>query len=423
MKSTPTSAIGTGQERSRVKESEPEPPARTFMTHPMWSLLTSLRLTVTCLAFGIVLVFLGTLAQVNEGLWSAQDRWFRSFFIWWGPAGASWRIPVFPGGYLVGVVLLANLLAAHIKRFQFTQKKFGIHLTHLGIILLLIGQLVTDMRAQESHLSLREGETKNYSESHREHELVFATDVDDGKEKVIAVPESWVREKREVTYSQLPFALRVKEYGPNAEVRQRAPAMDKGEPPASHGFGPQATVVPLAETKEMDKKNFPYAVIELVRGGQSLGTWLLSPFLTAQTIEIDGRPWRAELRAERIYKPFAVMLLKTTHEVYPGTQTASNPQGIPKNFQSRVRIDNPAKAETREVDIYMNNPLRYEGLTFFQYQMGRDEMAGNIGTSTFQVVRNPAWVTPYLGCVLVGAGMIYQFLFHLTGFIKKRKHA
>ena len=37
-------------------------------------------------------------------------------------------------------------------------------------------------------------------------------------------------------------------------------------------------------------------------------------------------------------------------------------------------IDNPQRRESREVDIYMNNPLRYEGLTFFQYQMGRDEV-------------------------------------------------
>jgi hypothetical protein len=71
----------------------------------------------------------------------------------------------------------------------------------------------------------------------------------------------------------------------------------------------------------------------------------------------------------------------------------------------------------------MNNPLRYEGLTFFQYQMGRDEMEQNRGTSTLQVVRNPGWVTPYAGCVLVGGGMLVQFLSHLVGFIKKRRRS
>src|SRR3569623_1376057 len=98
----------------------------------------------------MLLVFAGTLAQVNEGLWNAQSRWFKAFFIWWGPQGAHWQIPVFPGGYLVGSVLLLNLLAAHAKRFSWTPKKIGIQLTHFGVILLLVGQLVTDMASKES---------------------------------------------------------------------------------------------------------------------------------------------------------------------------------------------------------------------------------------------------------------------------------
>jgi hypothetical protein len=38
-----------------------------------------------------------------------------------------------------------------------------------------------------------------------------------------------------------------------------------------------------------------------------------------------------------------------------------------------------------------------------------------------QVVRNPGWLTPYIGCALVGAGLVIQFMFHLVGFIAKRK--
>ena len=75
------------------------------------SFFTSLRLTVVCLALGLVLVFTGTLAQVDLGLYKAQNEFFRSFFIYWGPKGASWKIPVFPGGYLIGGVLLINLVA------------------------------------------------------------------------------------------------------------------------------------------------------------------------------------------------------------------------------------------------------------------------------------------------------------------------
>lgn len=385
--------------------------------HSIWKFLTSLRLTVVCLALGIVLVFLGTLAQVDEGLYNAQQRWFRSFFIWWGPGGASWKLPVFPGGYLVGVVLLVNLIAAHIKRFQFSARKLGIHLTHLGIILLLVGQLATDMFSTESHLRFREGEAKSFSESHRDNELVFAVDAGADKEEVVSIPEPIVAKREPIAHPKLPFSIRVKEYGINCEIRQRAPMVDKGDPPASQGFGRKATIVRLPETRAMDTKNLPYAVIELLDGKIAVGTWLVSPWLEAQEIDFNDKIYRVAFRPERFYQPFSVQLLKTTHEVYRGTD-------IPKNFQSRVRLQNAAKSETREVDIYMNNPLRYEGLTFFQYQMGRDEVAGSaVGTSTLQVVRNPSWVTPYIGCGVVAVGMIYQFMFHLVAFIRKRRSA
>jgi hypothetical protein len=74
----------------------------------------------------------------------------------------------------------------------------------------------------------------------------------------------------------------------------------------------------------------------------------------------------------------------------------------------------------------MNNPLRYAGLTFFQFQMDADDMrrsADDPPSSTFQVVRNPSWITPYAGCVIVAAGMIIQFMIHLVGFVSRRKTA
>src|SRR3954454_22077232 len=115
-----------------------------FLDH-LTKIFSSMRLTVVCLGLGLVLVFIGTLAQVDLGLYKAQNEFFRSFFIFWGPQGASWKIPVFPGGYLIGGVLLINLVAAHFMRFAWTRKKAGIWMVHVGVILLLLGQLLTDM--------------------------------------------------------------------------------------------------------------------------------------------------------------------------------------------------------------------------------------------------------------------------------------
>src|SRR4051812_5416949 len=105
--------------------------------------LTSLKLTIACLALALLLVFAGTLAQVHMGLYEAQERFFRSVFVFWTPNGTHLKIPVFPGGWLLGGTLLLNLIAAHIKRFRFSWKKSGIMLAHSGLILLLAGQFVT----------------------------------------------------------------------------------------------------------------------------------------------------------------------------------------------------------------------------------------------------------------------------------------
>src|SRR5580693_5990452 len=124
-------------------------------------IFTSLRLTVVLLAFAIILVFIGTLAQVDEGLYNAQARYFRQWLVL-GLDLFGTRVPIIlPGGYLIGTLLLINLLAAHIYRFQFSVKKIGIQLAHAGVILLLVGQLVTDMLARETQIHFSEGETKS----------------------------------------------------------------------------------------------------------------------------------------------------------------------------------------------------------------------------------------------------------------------
>ena len=159
-------------------------------------ILTSLRLTVVLLAFAIIIVFIGTLAQVDEGLFNAQSRYFRQWIIL-GADLFGHKIPlVFPGGYLVGTLLLLNLLAAHIYRFQLTIKKLGIQLAHAGVILLLVGQLATDMLARETQLRLVQGQTKSYSESPRNYELAVITDAGGGLEKVVAIPGKRIAARR-----------------------------------------------------------------------------------------------------------------------------------------------------------------------------------------------------------------------------------
>lgn len=407
----------------------------------------SLRLTVILLAFAILLVFIGTIAQVDEGLYNAQARYFRQWLII-GLDMFGWRIPlILPGGYLIGTLLLANLLAAHIYRFQLSRKKIGIMLTHLGVILLLVGQLVTDMLSRETQMHFVEGETKWYAESPRKYELAFISDSSAGGEEVVALPARLLARGGDIQNPNLPFTIHVKSYWQNSDPAFRAPMMKNGPPMATNGIAEDFDFHPTAEVKTMDGKDVPTALIEITGANGSLGDWVVSGWAgddtmlqalkmnysdqmgaqmamnivtrlaAPQTITAGGKLYTFTLRPERIINPFSLTLLKATHTVYPGTD-------IPKDFRSRVRLTNPQTGENREAEIFMNSPLRYAGLTFYQYQMSAGEAAeqsGRASSSTLQVVRNPAWLTPYLGCALVAAGLIVQFMFHLVGFISKQR--
>src|SRR3954467_8190450 len=159
-------------------------------------LITSLKLTIVCLAAGMVLIFAGTISQVHLGIWEAQQRYFQSMFVWWPAEGNGFKIPIFPGGHLIGAILLVNLIAAHAKRFRWAWRKFGIHLTHAGLIIMLAGGLFTDLFAVESHMRLAGGDTKNYSEDSRRMELAVIDTTDPELDQVTAIPEALLRRKR-----------------------------------------------------------------------------------------------------------------------------------------------------------------------------------------------------------------------------------
>jgi len=402
---------------------------------------TSLKLTVVLLAFAIVLVFIGTVAQADEGLYGAQAHYFKQWLVL-GAHLFGHKIPlILPGGYLLGTLLLVNLVASHIFRFEFSKKKLGIQLAHAGVIVLLVGQLSTDLLSRELQMHFTEGETRSFSDSATDYELIFIS----GNE-ITAIPERMLHAGDELKIASLPFTIRVKAHWHNSDLNFRAPMLQNVPPLTTNGIAVNFDFRKVDDAKSMDARNNPSAVLEFLTPAGTLGTWVASDWagdtslveavrngyaqmgtamaqkiagqLTApQSIVVDGKKFTFTLRPARVYHPFSLTLLKASHTVYPGTD-------IPKDFRSRVRIDNPQAHERREVEISMNHPLRYGGYTYYQYQMDAGQMAEQAGrtpSSVLSVVRNPGWLTPYVGCAMVGAGLLMQFLYHLTGFVTKRK--
>ncbi|MBK8859145.1 MAG: cytochrome c biogenesis protein ResB [Opitutaceae bacterium] len=382
--------------------------------HELWSsfrvFFSSLKLTVVLLVLSIILVFWATIAQVRLGVWGVQEHFFRTFFVLSKLPGTEIPIPVFPGGYFIGGLLLLNLTAAHFARFALKWGKSGIALTHLGLVILLIGELLSGLWQEEYSLRLDEGQTKNYSESFRLSELALIDTTDAQFDDVFVVPEKLLARGRAVTHPPLPFRIVPKAYYPNASLQMRSPATAPNPSLATQGIGLQVTTTPLALTYKMDERNLPAAYVELIAPEGSLGTWLVSEQLAEpQTFTHAGRTWSIALRLQRHYKPYSLTLVNFSHDRYAGTE-------IPKNFSSRIRLTTPDGRDDREVLIYMNNPLRYAGLTF--YQAGFDN---NDRTTVLQVVRNPSWLLPYVACVLMSAGLLIQFGISLFAFVARRR--
>ena len=380
------------------------------MLRRLLSLITSLKLTIACLAAAMALIFAGTIAQVHLGIWEAQQRYFQSLFVWWPAEGRGFRIPIFPGGHLIGGVLLVNLIAAHAKRFQWSWRKLGIHLTHAGLIIMLAGGLFTDLFAVESHMRLGWGDTKNYSEDPRRMELAVIDTTDRELDQVTAIPEAVLRRGGTIEHKSLPFQIVVRHYYQNSRLRMAGEESATLKPIANQGPGAQVVVEPAPRATGVNDRDVVTAAIEIISPERSLGIWLVSDALGApQTFSAGGRAWQLVMRPARYYKPFSVTLQKFTHERYVGTE-------IPKNFASTVTLIDPERAVNRNVVIYMNHPLRYRGETYYQAGFERDDR-----TSILQVVRNPSFLAPYVACIVVAAGLLVQFGYHLIGFSRRRQ--
>ena len=370
----------------------------------------SLKLTIVCLACAMVLVFVGTLDQVHIGIFEAQNRYFKSFFLYFSLPGSNARIPWFPGGYLVGSVLLINLIGAHFARFKLTWQKSGIWILHSGLILLLLGQLFTSLFQQESQMRLNQGETKNFSESPYFDELAIIDRSGNDFEQVTAIPASMLQAGKTIDLPAGGLKLAIQSFYPNAALISPNQLPSNSYPHLQ--IGPMAVAVPVEKTYKQDERNLPAVSLSLTRGGTTVGSWNLGAgFPRPLDFQIEGKNYQIVLRPKRYYDSFHLRLQEFRHDRYAGTEIA-------KNFSSKVELIDPARHEDREALIFMNHPLRYSGLTF--YQAGFDN---NDQTTILQVVKNPSWLVPYISCALLVLGLLVQFGMHLVGFIRRRKVA
>ena len=382
------------------------------MTAPIrsriWDAITSLKLTLVCLVLLMVLVVACTLAQANLGTFAAVNAYVRSFLVWWAVPGTAFSIPIFPGGGLVGLLLLVNLIAAQVRRLELSWRKTGLWIVHAGLILLFVGEFVTSAFQREMQLTIEEGQTLDSIDSPRELELAISDVTDKDHDDVYGIPESLLRPGKSIAVPGTPLTIEVKGFFQNSDLTMRA-AGGAGSP-VTMGVGTGVQVKQLPPARGDDEMDQRAAFIEPIADGHSYGTWLVSNGLGApQSFLHEGRTWTLSMRPRRHYLPYSLTLKKFRHDVYAGTD-------IPKNFSSLVHIAAPG--EDRDALIFMNQPLRYDGKAFYQASFGKGDTL-----SVLQVVENPGWLLPYISCALVAAGLVLHFLLTLFRSLQRRQVA
>ncbi|MEM6812701.1 MAG: hypothetical protein AAF549_09575, partial [Pseudomonadota bacterium] len=112
----------------------------------------------------MILLIIGTFTQKDLGLYDAVNLYISNYILWVGP------IPT-PGGGLILALITFSLAIKFIFFSPWQLKKSGIILSHLGVLILLLGGLITSLDQKEGYMILSEGETKNFYNDYRKRIL------------------------------------------------------------------------------------------------------------------------------------------------------------------------------------------------------------------------------------------------------------
>ena len=381
--------------------------------------LSSMKLSVVLLVLLAILTFLGTLAQKDQGLYFVQKEYFESWFVF--PRLFGFLVLPLPGAVPVLALLFLNLLVGGLVRLRWSARNFGILVTHCGIALLLLSGFVKLSMSDAGHMFLYEGETGSRIISPHDWELaLMRQDGDEVVERVVPgdVLEAAVGGRRvRLPGEGLPFSVEVHHFLPHCRPTRVGPRFEPRAPVVDGVFlGAAPQFIWAASDREMQLPGCYVTVVDSA-GGDSRQAILwaddrlgggrdLQPF----TFESGGQTWGLELRHKTWNSPFSLRLDRFKKTDHPGTMT-------PRDYSSWVTVLEPEK-QPRPVHIYMNEPLRKDGLIFFQSNWGpQPPRSGPPWYSVFEVARNPSDQWPLWASLVILAGLVIHFGAKLLKYI------
>lgn len=267
-------------------------------------------------------------------------------------------------GTVAGVILLIGCILLFRKRA-------GIVLLHGGIGLMMVSEVLVGLHAEEAQMRIEEGSSSNFVEDIRSVELAFVRDLGDDTDQHTVIPQSYLREGETISNDELPVDVEVVEFIRNADIVPLSRAPEGVEQVATTGVGTTQVAIPVRASTGTDTDGAVdmaalYVTLRDKKTGEPIDTYLVSTMLdlfnlgrNAQTVTVDGTEYDVRLRFKRTYKPYTITLDDIRKEDYIGTNT-------PRDYSSYVRLQDESRGVDREIRIWMNNPLRYAGETFYQ---------------------------------------------------------
>jgi hypothetical protein len=378
--------------------------------HNLYRFLSSYGLSCVLFLLLFVLTLLGTVEQVDQGIYDVQKKYFESVFLIHDLFGV---IPLpLPGAYLVMVLLAVNLTLGGIAHAPKGRSHWGILIGHAGILFLLLGAAVQYNYSASGNLTLYEGEQSSEFESYYEWEIAIAEASDEGPYTEYIIPGDRFMDlgptgARTFRNADLPFELVLHGVYRNCMPR---PVEAEGENAAQavDGF----RLVAMASEKQAERNAAGAHVTIQPRHGEPVEGILWGFSQLPLTLELDGKMWVIDLRKRRYQMPFTVALDKFTHEMHPGTQ-------MPRKYESEVRkIENGIE---QSVTISMNQPLRHRGYTLYQASWGpTDARPGENLFSVFAVVNNPADQWPLYATIVITFGLALHFTQKLVVYLREQ---
>lgn len=322
----------------------------------------------------MILLIAGTVAQKEMGLYAAQHMFFSSWILWLGP------LPL-PGTYTTLSFISIALLLKFFAYSPWKRSQAGIIITHLGVLVLMVGGLLTALTQKEGFIALHEGQSTNLISDY--HQRILKIEKND--DIFLIQPFDTISTNSTIP---LPFEARILQTCKNCK-----PEMAKN-PDVRNGLAEKIELISAPLEKE-NEANLSGITMQISNAGNTIdGIYVMMEEIPHKPeITFKGDRYVFSLGRAEDLMPFTIELQKFTRDMHPGTNIA-------RGFSSSVIVGD------EEVQwpaiIQMNEPLRYKGYTFYQSSFA---IRPDGEVSILSVVHNKGRAFPYLASLIIFIGL------------------